>query len=215
MIWVGFETLLRNVEIRRIKTGDLKWQNDTSCYLLDVMRTKTSLSSNLTFQLSPQCSQHVRRLIETVEYTDTETFGHRFLFQPVNIHTNRYFPSTSSKLSRGKSIDRMLVKAGFSEGLLTQLQNESKVSREDVGMLSSNSLNRAFARLWGLPGRSATVTDSPGGTGHGQDTVCVWGAIELFKAGYSWKRLPRWGTGLIQRWSSVISVDILPVKKPW
>ncbi|MGP8885294.1 tyrosine-type recombinase/integrase, partial [Klebsiella pneumoniae] len=123
-----------------IKTGDLKWQNDTSCYLLDVMRTKTSLSSNLTFQLSPQCSQHVRRLIETVEYTDTETFGHRFLFQPVNIHTNRYFPSTSSKLSRGKSIDRMLVKAGFSEGLLTQLQNESKVSREDVGMLSSNSL---------------------------------------------------------------------------
>ncbi len=91
MIWVGFETLLRNVEIRRIKTGDLKWQNDTSCYLLDVMRTKTSLSSNLTFQLSPQCSQHVRRLIETVEYTDTETFGHRFLFQPVNIHTNRYF----------------------------------------------------------------------------------------------------------------------------
>ncbi len=78
----------------------------------------------------------------------------------------------------------MLVKAGFSEGLLTQLQNESKVSREDVGMLSSNSLNRAFARLWGLPGRSATVTDSPGGTGHGQDTVCVWGAIELFKAGY-------------------------------
>ena len=54
----------------------------------------------------------------------------------------------------------MLVKAGFSEGLLTQLQNESKVSREDVGMLSSNSLNRAFARLWGLPGRSATVTDS-------------------------------------------------------
>lgn len=81
-------------------SGDLKWQNDTSCYLLDVMRTKTSLSSNLTFQLSPQCSQHVRRLIETVEYTDTETFGHRFLFQPVNIHTNRYFPSTSSKLSR-------------------------------------------------------------------------------------------------------------------
>jgi integrase len=92
MIWVGFETLLRNVEIRRIKTGDLKWQNDTSCYLLDVMRTKTNLSSNLTFQLSPQCSQHIRQLIETVEYTDTETFGHRFLFQPVNIHTNRYFP---------------------------------------------------------------------------------------------------------------------------
>ncbi|MDR8357014.1 recombinase, partial [Acinetobacter baumannii] len=47
MIWVGFETLLRNVEIRRIKTGDLKWQNDNDCYLLDVMRTKTSLSSNL------------------------------------------------------------------------------------------------------------------------------------------------------------------------
>ena len=47
----------------------------------------------------------------------------------------------------------MLVKAGFSEGLLTQLQNESKVSREDVGMLSSNSLNQAFARLWGIVGK--------------------------------------------------------------
>nr|QTX14118.1 phage integrase family site-specific recombinase [Klebsiella pneumoniae] len=92
MIWVGFETLLRNVEIRRIKTGDLKWQNDTSCYLLDVMRTKTSLSSNLTFQLSPQCSQHVRRLIETVEYTDTETFGHRFSFSACKHPYKPIFP---------------------------------------------------------------------------------------------------------------------------
>jgi hypothetical protein len=75
MIWVGFETLLRNVEIRRIKTGDLKWQNDSACYLLDVMRTKTSLSSNLTFQLSAQCSRHVRRLIETVEYTIQKPSG--------------------------------------------------------------------------------------------------------------------------------------------
>ncbi|WP_276097491.1 tyrosine-type recombinase/integrase [Klebsiella quasipneumoniae] len=194
MIWVGFETLLRNVEIRRIKTGDLKWQNDTSCYLLDVMRTKTSLSSNLTFQLSPQCSQHVRRLIETVEYTDTETFGHRFLFQPVNIHTNRYFPSTSSKLSRGKSIDRMLVKAGFSEGLLTQLQNESKVSREDVGMLSSNSLNQAFARLWGIAGKVGDSNRQSGRyrtwTGH---SVRVGGAIELFKAGYSLEKITEMG----------------------
>nr|WP_085866382.1 tyrosine-type recombinase/integrase [Klebsiella quasipneumoniae] len=165
MIWVGFETLLRNVEIRRIKTGDLKWQNDTSCYLLDVMRTKTSLSSNLTFQLSPQCSQHVRRLIETVEYTDTETFGHR-----------------------------MLVKAGFSEGLLTQLQNESKVSREDVGMLSSNSLNQAFARLWGIAGKVGDSNRQSGRyrtwTGH---SVRVGGAIELFKAGYSLEKITEMG----------------------
>jgi hypothetical protein len=152
-------------------------------------------------------------LIETVEYTDTETFGNRYLFQPVNIHTNRYFrpPAVSYP---GQIYRQDAGQSWIHQGLLTQLQNESKVSREDVGMLSSNSLNQAFARLWDCR-KVGDITDSPGGTGHGQDTVCVWGAIELFKAGYSWKRLPRWGTGLIQRWSSVISVDILPVKKPW
>ncbi|MVY96116.1 tyrosine-type recombinase/integrase, partial [Enterobacteriaceae bacterium 8376wD7] len=122
------------------------------------------------------------------------TFGHRFLFQPVNIHTNRYFPSTSSKLSRGKSIDRMLVKAGFSEGLLTQLQNESKVSREDVGMLSSNSLNQAFARLWGIAGKVGDSNRQSGRyrtwTGH---SVRVGGAIELFKAGYSLEKITEMG----------------------
>ena len=41
----------------------------------------------------------------------------------------------------------------------------------------------------GLLGRSATVTDSPGGTGHGQDT----GAIELFKAGYSLEKITEMG----------------------
>ncbi|WP_228719027.1 tyrosine-type recombinase/integrase, partial [Klebsiella pneumoniae] len=193
MIWVGFETLLRNVEIRRIKTGDLKWQNDNDCYLLDVMRTKTSLSSNLTFQLSPQCSRHVRRLIETVEYTDTETFGNRYLFQPVNVHTNRYFPATSSKLSRGKSIDNMLLKAGFNQSLLTQLQKDSQVTREDVGILSSNSLNQAFSRLWDIAGKVGDNRQSGRyikWTGH---SVRVGGAIELFRDGYTLEKITEMG----------------------
>jgi hypothetical protein len=204
MIWVGFETLLRNVEIRRIKTGDLKWQNDSACYLLDVMRTKTSLSSNLTFQLSAQCSRHVRRLIETVEYTNTETFGNRYLFQPVNVHTNRYFPATSSKLSRGKSIDNMLLKAGFNQALLTQLQKDSQVSREDVGILSSNSLNQAFSRLWDIAGKVGDKRQSGRyikWTGH---SVRVGGLLNCLGTDTLWRKLRRWGTGLIRRWFSGI-----------
>jgi hypothetical protein len=215
MIWVGFETLLRNVEIRRIKTGDLKWQNDSACYLLDVMRTKTSLSSNLTFQLSPQCSRHVRRLIETVEYTDTETFGNRYLFQPVNVHTNRYFPATSSKLSRGKSIDNMLLKAGFNQALLTQLQKDSQVTREDVGILSSNSLNQAFSRLWDIAGKVGDNRQSGRyikWTGH---SVRVGGLLNCLGTDTLWRKLRRWGTGLIRKWFSGISGHTLPVKKPW
>jgi hypothetical protein len=215
MIWVGFETLLRNVEIRRIKTGDLKWQNDSACYLLDVMRTKTSLSSNLTFQLSPQCSRHVRRLIETVEYTDTETFGNRYLFQPVNVHTNRYFPATSSKLSRGKSIDNMLLKAGFNQALLTQLQKDSQVTREDVGILSSNSLNQAFSRLWDIAGKVGDNRQSGRyikWTGH---SVRVGELLNCLGTDTLWRKLRRWGTGLIRKWFSGISGHTLPVKKPW
>ncbi len=52
----------------------------TSCYLLDVMRTKTSLSVT-DISASPQRSQHVRRSIETVEYTIPKP-SDRFLFQP-------------------------------------------------------------------------------------------------------------------------------------
>ncbi len=88
----------------------------------------------------------------------------------------------------------MLVKAGFSEGLLTQLQNESKISREDVGMLSSNSLNQAFARLWGIAGK---VGDSNRQSGRYLDmdrTQCACGgAKELFKAGYSLEKITEMG----------------------
>ncbi len=193
MIWVGFETLLRNVEIRRIKTGDLKWQNDNDCYLLDVMRTKTSLSSNLTFQLSPQCSRHVRRLIEAslqehVIYRFASgqlTAGGRKI--PVCMDVDRLKQVT---VPEGFCI-RILHR--FNQSLLTQLQKDSQVTREDVGILSSNSLNQAFSRLWDIAGKVGDNRQSGRyikWTGH---SVRVGGAIELFRDGYTLEKITEMG----------------------
>ncbi|WP_404880556.1 tyrosine-type recombinase/integrase [Klebsiella pneumoniae] len=68
------------------------------------------------------------------------------------------------------------------------------ISYQELVRTFPNSLNQAFARLWGIAGKVSDSNRQSGRyrtwTGH---SVRVGGAIELFKAGYSLEKITEMG----------------------
>lgn len=67
LIWTGFETLLRSSEIRRIRLKDLSLDSMTGEFNLTVYRTKTNISTLLTYRLTRQLTNCLLRLMNLVK----------------------------------------------------------------------------------------------------------------------------------------------------
>lgn len=182
MIWLGFETLLRSAEIRRIRLRHLKVNDDCTGLKLTVFRTKSSSNTLLTYDLSPLLATSILRLLNMVGMS-LKGNPDSLLFQATDFHAMRYMPDSWSRRSRGKFIHKLLD----DHGITTPLQMNSKVPlADDAGVIAGNSLNRAFESLW--RSRYTDNREKEKGlryqfwTGH---SVRVGGAIELAKKGFT------------------------------
>jgi len=192
LIWLGFETLLRSVEIRRIRFQDLRLDDMSLEFTLSVYRTKTTASTNLSYRLSPQLSTSLLRLMNLVG-KDGRTHPTEFLFQAVNAHDTGYMPEGWLLRSRGNDIDTLLQRHNMPyRASRTVVQEEEEEKADDEGILSKDTLLRAFYDLW--------LTLNPDEdeircwTGH---SVRVGGAIQLAQNGYSLVQIMEMGN-----WSS-------------
>lgn len=80
LIWTGFETLLRSSEIRRIRLKDLSLDSMTGEFNLTVYRTKTNISTLLTYRLTRQLTNCLLRLMNLVKM-DQHSHPDEYLFQ--------------------------------------------------------------------------------------------------------------------------------------
>ncbi|MCW2456370.1 UNVERIFIED_ORG: integrase [Rahnella aquatilis] len=184
MIWIGFETLLRSTELRRIKLEDLTFNPVEERYVLTVKRTKTQLKTKIAYWLSPHCTQTINRLLEKVGM-DPKTHPAEYLFQPIDQRGENYLSSTHERRSKGKSLKTLLEQSDLpTEALVTSKGKPLKV--EDVGTISANTLLRAFASMYESLGYKLKLSSDGRRytcwTGH---SVRVGGAIELALSGYS------------------------------
>ena len=193
LIWIGFETLLRSAEIRRIRMEDLKIDNMTGEFTLSVYRTKTSVNTNLSYCLTPQLSSCLMRLMNMV---GKDQFSHpkAFLFQAVNATDTGYMPPKWLLRSRGNDINELLRRHNMPYRLrkTTLKHGEEPDVADDEGMLSENSLLRAFEGLW--KSLYPDETEIRCWTGH---SVRVGGAIQLAQNGFTLPQIMEMGN-----WSS-------------
>ncbi|KAA0553004.1 tyrosine-type recombinase/integrase [Citrobacter braakii] len=181
LIWTGFETLLRSAEIRRIRMEDLVLDEKTGGFTLTVYRTKSTVSTLLTYHLTPNLTATLRRLMGMVG-RDQYSHPKDYLFQAVNFQDNGYMPPEWGLRSQGNEINALLRNHNMPY-LPTRTPlggNGEPIPVEDEGMLSKNTLLRAFEALWEELHPQETGTRC--WTGH---SVRVGGAIELAHAGYT------------------------------
>lgn len=195
LIWLGFETLLRSAEIRRIKMGHLKMDDQASIFTLTVYRIKTDTSTKLIYHLSPQLTTQLHRLMNMVG-RDNISFPGDYLFQAVNAHDNGYMPYKWGLRSRGNNIDALLKHHNMpyrAKNITVNYEDGSrKIDRlaDDEGVLSKNTLLRAFESLWQSLNPDPSSTTEPCWTGH---SVRVGGAIQLANAGFSTLKIAQMG----------------------
>ncbi|HHB0583029.1 TPA: recombinase, partial [Escherichia coli] len=107
LIWTGFETLLRSSEIRRIRLKDLSLDSMTGEFNLTVYRTKTNISTLLTYRLTRQLTNCLLRLMNLVKM-DQHSHPDEYLFQAVNFHDTGYMPPGWKLRSKGNELSELL-----------------------------------------------------------------------------------------------------------
>ncbi|ECW7126339.1 tyrosine-type recombinase/integrase [Escherichia coli] len=189
LIWTGFETLLRSSEIRRIRLKDLSLDSMTGEFNLTVYRTKTNISTLLTYRLTRQLTNCLLRLMNLVKM-DQHSHPDEYLFQAVNFHDTGYMPPGWKLRSKGNELSELLKRHNLpyraKQSLLNEEDEEDTV--DDAGMLSKNSLLRAFKEMWNELYPNETKTRY--WTGH---SVRVGGAIQLNIEGYSLPQIMEMG----------------------
>lgn len=192
LIWTGFETLLRSSEIRRIRMQDLVLDDMTGEFTLTVYRTKTDISTVVTYRLTSRLSSSLLRLMNQVKM-DSKSHPGAYLFQAVNYQDTGYMPSGWKLRSKGNVLSELLMRHNIPyRPTRFTLREEEADTADDAGMLSKNTLLRAFEELWKerYPHEKAVRC----WTGH---SVRVGGAIQLALAGYSLVQIMEMGN-----WSS-------------
>lgn len=198
MVWTGFETLLRSAELRRIRMEDLVFDEQTGSFTLTVYRTKTEINTLLTYHLSPNLTATLRRLMGMVK-KDQYSHPKDYLFQAVNIQDNGYMPPEWGLRSQGNEINTLLRNHNmpYLPARTPLGENGEPIPVEDEGMISKNTLLRAFKGFWEELHPQETGTRC--WTGH---SVRVGGAIELAHAGYTPLQIMEMGN-----WSNVEMVS--------
>ncbi len=189
LIWTGFETLLRSAEIRRIRMGDLVLNEKTGSFTLTVYRTKSTVSTLLTYHLTPNLTATLIRLMGMVG-RDQNSHPQDYLFQAVNFQDNGYMPPEWGLRSQGNEINTLLRNHNMPY-LPTRTplgEDGDYIPVEDEGMLSKNTLLRAFEALW--KELNPQDIETACWTGH---SVRVGGAIQLALAGYSLPQIMEMG----------------------
>jgi len=194
LIWTGFETLLRSAELRRIRMEDLVLDVQTGSFTLTVYRTKTNISTLLTYHLTPQLSANLLRLMDMVR-RDQHSHPKDYLFQAVNFQDNGYMPPGWGLRSKGNELSTLLKNHNMPylpsrTAILDDNEDADDEANavDDAGMLSKNTLLRAFEALW--KELNPQDTDTACWTGH---SVRVGGAIQLAIAGYSLPQIMEMG----------------------
>lgn len=191
LIWTGFETLLRSSELRRIRLKDLSLDSSTGEFNLTVYRTKTSINTLLTYRLTHQLTNCLLRLMKLVSI-DPSTHPEEYLFQAVNFHDTGYMPPNWKLRSKGNELSALLKRHNMpyraNRRVLTDEDEEDEDTIEDAGMLSKNSLLRAFREMWEEVNPDEMKIRY--WTGH---SVRVGGAIQLNLEGYSLPQIMEMG----------------------
>lgn len=191
LIWLGFETLLRSVEIRRIRFQDLRLEDMSLEFTLSVYRTKTTVSTNLSYRLSTQLTTSLLRLMNMVG-RDARSHPGEFLFQAVNAHDTDYMPTGWLLRSKGNDIDTLLQRHNMPYRVRRAPITDNSLRRaDDEGILSKDTLLRSFYDLWNS---LYPDEDTRCWTGH---SVRVGGAIQLAQKGFSLPQIMEMGN-----WSS-------------
>lgn len=181
IIWTGFETLLRSAELRRIRMQDLVLNEQTGSFTLTVYRTKSTVSTLLTYHLTPHLTATLIRLMGMVK-RDQQSHPKDYLFQAVNFQDSGYMPPGWGLRSKGNEINTLLKNHNMPYRPTRPPigKNGKPIIVDDEGMLSKNTLLRAFEAFWDElhPQEAGTRC----WTGH---SVRVGGAIELADAGYT------------------------------
>ncbi|MGQ7147932.1 tyrosine-type recombinase/integrase, partial [Escherichia sp. SS-MK2] len=85
---------------RRIRLKDLSLDSMTGEFNLTVYRTKTNISTLLTYRLTRQLTNCLLRLMNLVKM-DQHSHPDEFLFQAVNFHDTGYMPPGWKLRSKG------------------------------------------------------------------------------------------------------------------
>jgi len=206
MLWLGFETLLRSAEIRRIQLGDLSFDKSNTICTVTVFRTKGKTQTTLYYDLSPQLSASVQLLLKRTGLSSQEN-PQEYLFQAVDQQDRQYMPTGWVKRSRGKDKDELLKQHALLpaiEGTVVSSQQDQFFDEmdqdyldnvtEDPGMLSQDTLLRSFKSLWLSVNPGITPEDNAGRyqcwTAH---SVRVGGAQELFENDVSLPKIMEMG----------------------
>lgn len=206
MLWLGFETLLRSAEIRRIQVGDLSYDKANTVCTVTVFRTKGKTQTTLYYDLTPQLSASVRLLLKRTGLSPLNN-PKEYLFQAVDQQDRQYMPTGWVKRSRGKDKDELLKQHALLpaiEGVVVSSQQEPTFEEtdpeftdrvtEDPGMLSQDTLLRSFKSLWLSVNPGVSHEDTAGRyqcwTAH---SVRVGGAQELFENNVSLPKIMEMG----------------------
>ena len=208
MLWVGFETLMRNDELARLKLKDISYSSEDKQYSLVMRRSKTNKDfAPVYYVLSKACSaciNHMFKLAETGPsphaYIDLYLFrplsvpaGNRFVedAHDSSLHSNSTVNSTRKSGSENRSLKGLLASTfGVNASSIPGMR---EVDEEVSGMLSTRAFRDGIRHMWDTLKPSHFETH--GGryqtwTGH---SARVGGAIELMKQGYSESQIMKMG----------------------
>ncbi|PQO10369.1 recombinase, partial [Shigella flexneri] len=153
----------------------------TGSFTLTVYRTKSTVSTLLTYHLTPHLTATLIRLMDMVK-RDQQSHPKDYLFQAVNYQDSGYMPPGWGLRSKGNEINTLLKNHNMPYRPTRPPigKNGKPIIVDDEGMLSKNTLLRAFEAFWDElhPQEAGTRC----WTGH---SVRVGGAIELANAGYT------------------------------
>lgn len=206
MLWVGFETLMRNDELARLKLKDISYSPADKQYSLVMRRSKTNKDfAPVYYVLSKACSaciDHMFKLAETgpSPHHDID----RYLFRPLSAPAGNRFAEEDWDSNQHSSVNTARKTGSENrslKGLLastfgvnaSSIPGMRDVDEEVSGMLSTRAFRDGIRHMWETLKPSHFETH--GGryqtwTGH---SARVGGAIELMKQGYSESQIMQMG----------------------
>lgn len=212
ILWVGFETLMRNDELARIKLKDMSYSLQDRQYSIVMRRSKTNKDfAPVYYVLSKSCSaclNHMFRLAEVGPSPDpcSELYLFRPLMPPagdrfcedrsyhlyslnaqrVNGHTVRTSPGSENRSLKSLLSTTFGVEADSLPGM-------RDVDEEVDGMLSTRAFRDGIRYMWSTLKDTEFQKDNgryQTWTGH---SARVGGAIELLRQGYSETQIMQMG----------------------
>lgn len=209
IIWTGFETLLRSAELRRIRMQDLVLNEQTGSFTLTVYRTKSTVSTLLTYHLTPHLTATLIRLMGMVK-RDQQSHPKDYLFQAVNFQDSGYMPPGWGLRSKGNEINTLLKnhnmpyrptrpRSGKMESPLLSMMRVCSVKTHCSGPLKRFGMN--FIRRKRAPDAGLVTA------------LGLAAPSNLLMPGTRTCRSWRWVTGAMQKWFPAISVTLTQVRK--